>query len=418
VGEATFWEFDWITLVIIFVTLAALATHALIRSSRFGRQMRVAAQSPEAAQTLRISPGIMRLAAFGIAAVMTGIAGALYAPLFGFVSPGAFPLHLSILLYFAVVVGGQGTLVGPIAGLYLLYLVPNVLLTGLVEYRLIIYGGIAFLAMMFFPDGLIGTVRDWLLRRGARERDRVVTLEPLVAGEPGDEPGAALAARDAQKRFGEVVALDGATLEVRPSEVHGLVGPNGSGKTTLLNALSGLVTLDAGEITLDGDDVTRRSPRARAGLGMGRSFQTPRVFEDMTVWENVDVTESPDDLLERYRADWDKVSSATLPHAQRRVLEIARVIATRPRVLLLDEPAAGLSPSERAEFGAALRRLAADGGATIVLVEHDLDLVWQVADTITVMDQGRVIASGDPATVRNSSAVETLFWGEAHAHRT
>lgn len=431
VGDEIVWRLDWLTIVVLAATVSALVLHGVIRSSRFGRKMRVAAESPEAALTLGISPALMRLSAFAIAAVVTGVAGVLYVPLFGFVSPGAFPLFLSILLYFAVVVGGHGTLIGPIAGIYLLYIVPNVLLAELAEYRLIIYGGIAFAAMLFLPDGLVGSVKEWIQRRLAPTADRLVTLDPFGEGPPSasaqatDKPNKepVLSIRGARKRFGAVRALDDASLEVLPGEIHGLVGPNGSGKTTLLNAISGLTELDGGHVLVGKVDVTNLSPRRRAKLGIGRTFQTPRILEDMSVWENVDVadeskTDGDDARLASVRESWDRVLASNLPHAQRRLLEIARVLATRPKIVLLDEPAAGLSPEERDEFGRTLKALTATGPTAVVLVEHDLNLVWQVADPITVMDEGRVIASGSPDEIGRSDAVDTLFAGGPHAEHS
>lgn len=431
VGDEIIWRLDWLTIVVLAATVSALVLHGLIRSSRFGRKMRVAAESPEAALTLGISPALMRLSAFAIAAVVTGVAGVLYVPLFGFVSPGAFPLFLSILLYFAVVVGGHGTLIGPIAGIYLLYIVPNVLLAELAEYRLIIYGGIAFAAMLFLPDGLVGSVKEWIQRRLAPTADRLVTLDPFGEGPPSASAQATdkrkkepvLSIRGARKRFGAVRALDDASLEVLPGEIHGLVGPNGSGKTTLLNAISGLTELDGGRVLVGKVDVTNLSPRRRAKLGIGRTFQTPRILEDMSVWENVDVadeseTDGDDVRLAAVRESWDRVLASNLPHAQRRLLEIARVLATRPKIVLLDEPAAGLSPEERDEFGRTLKALTATGPTAVVLVEHDLNLVWQVADPITVMDEGRVIASGSPDEIGRSDAVDTLFAGGPRAEHS
>jgi branched-chain amino acid transport system permease protein len=425
VGESLFWGMDWIAVTILCFTIAMLLVHALIRSSRFGRQMRIAAASPEAALSLGISPGSMRIAAFAISAIGTGVAGALYVPLFGFVSPGAFPLSLSILLYFAVVVGGESTLVGPIAGLYLLYILPNNVLTGLLEYRLLVYGGIAFGVMLFFPDGLIGSVREWVRRWRGQPIESLISIDSLV--ESGHESGGErdelappiLRISGATKSFGAVRALDGVSLGVAPGEIHGLVGPNGSGKTTLLNALSGFVRLESGEVVVDDVPLARRSPRSRARLGVGRTFQTPRVFEGLSVWENVDLSRPKGDRADQISADvlrevrprWDAVPAAALPHAQRRLLEVVRVLRSSPRILLLDEPAAGLSAEERAMFAEALTFLAHDVGLAIVLVEHDLGLVWQIADRITVMDEGRLLCSGSPAELEGNSALESVLVG-------
>jgi len=427
VGETIFWGMDWVAITILCCTIAALAVHAVIRSSRFGRQMRVAAASPEAALSLGISPPWLRIAAFAIAAVGTGVAGALYVPLFGFVSLGAFPLSLSILLYFAVVVGGDSTLLGPIAGIYLLYVLPNNVLSSLVEYRLLIYGAIALGVMLFFPDGLVGSIKTFLQRKLRPTVAPLVSIATLVRGRttgrdgngadaaPAPAAPSVLHAEGASKSFGAVRALDDMSLDVVAGEIHGLVGPNGSGKTTLLNALSAFIRLDSGRVTVDG--ASKRSARARARQGVGRTFQTPRVFEGLTMWENIDVTHhSPgaDSALDptalaEVRDLWDAVDAAALPHAQRRLLEIVRVLKTDPRILLLDEPAAGLSAEERLAFADVLRILAHQLGIAVVLVEHDLTLVWQIADRITVMDEGRLLCSGTPEELNENPALEAVL---------
>lgn len=423
VGETIVLGMDWVALAILGFTVAALMGHALLHSSRLGRQMRVAAASPEAALSLGISPGLMRMAAFMISAVGTGIAGVLYVALFGFASPGAFPLGLSILLYFAVVVGGESTIVGPIAGIYLLHVVPNNVLTEFVEYRLLIYGLLALGIMLLFPAGLVGTVRELLNRIFDRPAGAMISIDALVdEAEVSASPStpaadaSVLKVRGATKSFGAVRALADMSLDLKRGEVHALVGPNGSGKTTLLNALSGFVRLESGELEIDGMRASRWSTRRRTRQGLGRTFQTPRVFEDMSVWENVDVTRVDGDraaclspvALRRARPDWESVRAATLAHGQRRLLELARVLRSKPRILLLDEPAAGLSPQARTEFADALRLLARKAGLGVILVEHDLRLVWEVADRITVMEDGRVVDSGTPKEL-DVEALEAVF---------
>ena len=193
-------------------------------------------------------------------------------------------------------------------------------------------------------------------------------------------------------------------------------GPNGSGKTTLLNAMSGFVQLDSGEVEIGGTRVTRWSPRRRARRGLGRTFQTPRVFDDMTVWENVDVTGAAEGgpvslsetALQLARPRWERTRAGTLAHGQRRLLELVRVLRSRPRILLLDEPAAGLSPRARDEFAGTIRLLANEGTVAVILVEHDLRLVWDVADRITVMADGRPVTAGTPSEL-DSEELEAIF---------
>lgn len=419
----TLWGLNWLSIAIILVAALSFVAHAAIRSSKFGRQLKVAAASPEAAASLGMRPGVLRLAAFGVAGLGTAVCGALYVPLTGFISPGAFPFSLSILLYFAVIVGGAGSILGPLLGIYLLYLVPNVLLSGLAEYRLLIYGCTAFVVMLIFPDGIIGFLRTRLQAARSPEID---LGDQLTTGMTQSRPGGAvtpaspeqpvLVIRGAEKSFGHVRALDGVNLDLRPGEIHGLVGANGSGKTTLLNAVSGLITLDKGSVVVADRDVTRMSPTGRARAGLGRTFQAPRVFDDMSLLENLDLDQRDDSQDAEQRARWDRASAQSLSHGQRRLVELHRVLTREPAVLLLDEPAAGLSAGERDELGRVLTDLA-ERGMAILLVEHDLALVWNVAHTVSVMDLGAVVRNDTPAALASDQAIDALLGGGLDAHR-
>jgi branched-chain amino acid transport system permease protein len=422
---------SWIALLVIALTAAALIAHARFRHSRIGRQMRVAAVSPEAAMTLGVSPGRMRFLAFTIAAAGTGVAGVLYVPVIGFVSPYAFKVELSIFFFFAVIVGGSGRLLGPVIGVWILYLVPNALLVDLANYRLLGYGIVAFLIMLVFPDGLVGSIEKAILHHRRRERVADITVAPILATSPGaaaargdsrEDPAVEIS--QARKTYGKLAALDGINVKIASGAIHGLVGPNGSGKTTLLNVISGLIRLDAGSVTIKGRNITRLPAYATAQLGIGRTFQTPRVFEDMSIWDNLrlgaDFQASGDEgwLLTAFahsRNAWEAERPDLLPHAQRRLLEVMRVVAMDVDLLLLDEPAAGLSPEERRAFGRLLQYLRDRMGKTIILIEHDLALVWRVADRISVLDAGAIVAEGTPDAIVGDSRVRALFMGEIHA---
>ena len=411
-----------LSLLVILLAGGALVSHSLLRQTRLGRRMRVAAVSPEAALSLGFSPGHVRSIAFFIAALGTGLAGLLYVPVVGFLSPSAFHVELSIFFFFSVVVGGNGRLLGPVLGVWILYLVPNVLMVDLVNYRLIGYGIVALGIMLAFPDGLVGTVENALRRRLQKPGDAEVGLQAVMGGAASGHRAVAPAGtamvevRAARKRYGQVVALDGVSLTVGRGTVHGLVGPNGSGKTTLLNVLSGFARLDAGGVRIKDADVAHLRPHRIARLGVGRTFQTPRVFDELSIAENVQIgadaaSARVDDLDPRWRVQ----RPDQLPHAQRRLLEVLRVIRTDSDLLLLDEPAAGLSPEERREFARLLCHLRDTLGRTIVLVEHDLDLVWRVADRITVLDTGTTIAEGAPAEIIGDARVRALFTGKSDA---
>jgi branched-chain amino acid transport system permease protein len=430
IRDVVFWRTEWLTLVIVGFAVAALVVAGLVKSSRFGRQLKVAGTSPEAAMTLGLRPGRLRMQAFAIASLMASVAGVLYVLLIQYVAPGSFTLALSIMLYFVVVIGGAGTIIGPILGVGVLYLIPDVALASLVDYRLLIYGITAFVIMFLMPDGIAGGLRRLLHRvRGRTAPAVTISLREVLARAPQAEDGATAAprtegpllrAQGLAARFGQVQALDGVDLEIGRSEIHAIVGPNGSGKTTLLNALSGLVPVDSGTVHFDGRDVSSTGASGRARLGLARTFQTPRVFADMTVWENVDCgaddggTHWFAEALEAVREDWDKLPAATLPHGQRRFLEVARALRRGPVLIALDEPAAGLSVAERKEFSALLRSVVAATGASVLMVEHDLELVWGTADRISVVDAGRVVVSGPPAEIRHLPEISRLFAGVNH----
>jgi branched-chain amino acid transport system permease protein len=430
------WGLTPLSLLVIALTSAALAGHAALRRTRMGRQMRVAAVSPEAALALGFSPGHARSAAFVIAAFGTGLAGVLYVPVVGFLSPSAFHVELSIFFFFSVIVGGRGRLLGPILGVWILYLVPNVLMVDLVNYRLIGYGVVALVIMLLFPDGLVGSIENRLRRRMQKPGSADVGVQWIMAvtaaGRAKTEPAGAVpgtapvvAVDSARKAYDQVIALDDVSLAVTRGTIHGLVGPNGSGKTTLLNVISGLTRVDRGRVSILGQDTTRLPPYRTAQLGVGRTFQTPRVFDDLSIWENLQI--GADFGRDRRRADWLFAAlhgveqrwraqrPDFLPHAQRRLLEVLRVIAMDCDVLLLDEPAAGLSPEERRDFATLLSYLRDVLGKTIILVEHDLDLVWHVADRITVLEAGAVIAEGAPDAIVRDPQVRALFTGKRDA---
>jgi branched-chain amino acid transport system permease protein len=415
---------SWISILAVALAVLSLLFHSWFRSTALGRTMRVAAVSPEAALTLGASPGQLRFIAFTITAIGTGIAGLLYGVSIGFVSPYAFRVDLSIFFFFAVIVGGSGRLIGPVVGTAILYLVPNALLADLASYRLLAYGAVALLIMLLFPDGVVGTLERALRRYRTRTRVsgidfKTVLRESAAAPQGGVVPGA-ISVRGARKAYGKMVALNNVDVTVTPGQIHAIVGPNGSGKTTLLNAISGLARLDRGEIRIGTVDPTKRPTYHRARLGLGRTFQTPRVFEDMSIWDNLRIGADSGagqrsswllHSFERYRAHWAAEMPDTLPHSQRRLLEVLRVLAMDSKILLLDEPAAGLSPEERHDLAELLRMARDKIGRTIVLIEHDLGLVWQIADHITVLDAGEVVTSGMPREILTDPRVRGLFAG-------
>jgi branched-chain amino acid transport system permease protein len=423
---------SWLTLLLTLVPIAALVLHYIIRNSRLGRRMRIAAESPEAARSLGIMPGGMRALAFVIASALTGLLGVLYVPAVGFISPQGFLLDLSFIFFFAVVVGGRGQLLGPIIGVWIIFILPSVLLVQLVEYKPLVYGILTLAAVLVFPDGIVGSfeaARRKRTQKGGGEggfrlaavNSALASLTPVPAS-TSTEP--VVRVRGVTKRFGEVTAIEGIDLDVMPGEIHGLVGANGSGKTSLLNVLSGFTPASEGRYWLKGRDVTRRSAAQIGGMGIGRTFQNPRVFPFFSVWNNIrvglDARRTPLDpqmqaLADGFARTMAEDSPALLSHGQRRLLEVVRVLMKDSDLVLFDEPAAGLSPQEREDFGVLVRHLSRRLGKAVILVEHDLDLVWGIADRITVLETGRVVASGTPADLARDPAVQHLFVGGDHA---
>ncbi len=231
-----------------------------------------------------------------------------------------------------------------------------------------------------------------------------------------------LVVREVTVRFGGRLALDDAALHAEAGEITGLIGPNGAGKTTLFNVICGLQTPTRGSVHIDGVDVTGQQPFRRARRGLARTFQRLELFGLLTVRENVQLAahvggaHDPEGatgmLLDRLGiADLQHVRSDRLPTGQARLVELARALATRPRVLLLDEPASGQDTDETASFAQVLRDVAEDDVA-VVLVEHDIQLVMDVCDRIQVLDLGRVIADGTPQEIQHDDAVLAAYLGQ------
>ena len=255
---------------------------------------------------------------------------------------------------------------------------------------------------------------------------------PMPEDADRSDAAAILEAIDVTVRFGGVTALDGASLSVAAGRITGLIGPNGAGKTTMFDVLSGLTPLDSGRVRLAGRNITRMSPHRRARLGMARTFQRLELFAALTVQENVECAVGmskgfrgstaasarrvADQLVRRVGLrPVAHVRAGLLPTGQARLVEVARALATSPKVLLLDEPASGQSESETEHFAALLRELAADG-LGILIIEHDMDLVMSVSNDVVVLNFGRVIAHASPDAVRHDPAVISAYLGAGSAH--
>ncbi len=397
-----------------------------LKTSRLGRAMQSVRDNELAASTCGINIFRTKVIAFGISAVLGGIGGGLFAGAFSYISPDQFGFGESIVLLTMALLGGVQSPFGALLGTGLLIVLPE-WLRFLRQVYLAVYGGAVILIMVFLPDGLWGLVTN-RLRRATAVDDRRVAPLPLLgrSGEVTEER--VLEITGLAKHFGGLRALDGVDFAVRRGSLHALIGPNGSGKSTFVNVVTGLYRPTAGTIRFLGTDITHLAPHQRTRLGLARTFQNIRVFRGMTVLENVmvgaerpgnDIAEQPNEVVNRALAALDfmglradaKRPVGTLSYGHQRYVEIARALAGSPQMLLLDEPAAGLNSTEKQELGALLRRLKGHG-LTILIIDHDMNLVESVADHITVLNFGKRIADGDPRSVLDHPDVIAAYLGE------
>jgi ABC-type branched-subunit amino acid transport system ATPase component len=419
---------------VMLTAALALWLTANLRRSAWGRACLAVKNSEVAAESLGLSAYYVRIAAFTVSAAFAGAAGALFTFLNGYISPDSFTLQTSILFLLALLFGGLGRIAGPVAGSVALTILPE-LLTRLLDYRLILYGSLLLLSIYWLPEGVVGAVSR---ARRSRPVSLEFSLSPVGRGQ-GEGPEPLLVASEVSLSFGGVMALAGVTLAVNRQRIHAVIGPNGAGKTSFLNVLSGFYAPGRGTIMLDGQSIAGVPPYAVARRGIARTFQTAQVFGDLSVRDNVAVgvagprLGSPLSALlatpgSRARETALQSRTLVLLHALglaeltdepadslaaglRRKLEIARALATEPLLLMLDEPAAGLSPAEIAALDAQLTTLRERGGPAVILVEHHMDLVMAVSDWITVLDYGRVIAEGGPDEIRQNPAVIEAYLG-------
>ncbi len=427
-GGRMFFETE---VAICAAVLAGVSLLFFLRLSRgrWGTAMRAVADSEVAAQSIGLNPFAIKTVAFVLSALLTGLAGALFTPLQMFISPGSFPFFQSILFLLAVIVGGTGRLFGPVVGSLIVVLLPEVL-SGLAEYRLLIFGGIMLGVLLLAPKGVVGGLMQYINFE-----------DPTPAKSSGKEPAALLGGGDAAPRglkitdlginFGGVQAAKNVSFTAPPGRVTSVIGPNGAGKTTVLNMVSGFYKPDSGRIEMD-RDLAGNTAFQMARSGIARTYQTTQLFEDLSVRDNIlialgtghlgwllggapgdDQIAITEDLLAfvGYKGPVAR-RAGDLPHVDKRLVEIARALATRPAVLLLDEPAAGLMYSDKEALTALIRKIA-ETGVAVVLVEHDMSMIMSISDEIVVLDAGVPIKTGVPSEVQNDADVRRAYLGDS-----
>lgn len=409
------------------VALAVLGLVAL-RRSRLGLAMCSMRVDTLMTQHQGVDVVRMRTGLFGLSGLLAGAAGALQAHTAGFIDPGQFSFDLLTELLAVVVIGGMTFVFGAFVGAVVIFGLPFTL-EGFAEYQILVNGLIIVLVVAFAPGGILGLLSRTITRLRRSSGARIEMSDPIPAAdttsERAPEPaagGTVLTATGVRVTFGGVHALDGVDVEVRSGEVLGIIGPNGSGKTTLVNALSGAYKPSAGEGTIANVTLERLwgRPHLLARAGVARTFQTIRLMDDKTVSENValglspsrhDRTRATTELLTRLGLGPVSMTHAgDLPYGVRRQVEIARALARDPRVLLLDEPTAGMSPTERESIFTTIdgaRQL----GLAVLLVEHDVAMMRQHCDRLMVLDFGRVIAEGAPHEVLDTKEVIDAYIG-------
>ncbi|MGJ5009573.1 ABC transporter permease subunit [Bradyrhizobium oligotrophicum] len=398
------------------LTALVFLTGFLLTRSRYGLALRAIGADETAARHSGIDATAVKLGVFILSAMFMSVTGAIMAPRWTYIDPAiAFNPMISFQVVIMALLGGAGSLIGPVLGVIPLVLLFEVLTAALPNHFSIVLGLVFIGIVMALPKGVIGVV------------DRVWRREPKVAGAKPEQGGTLLIAETVGKSFGGLRAVDKASLDVRAGEILGVIGPNGSGKTTLLNMLSGAMVPSDGTIRFDGTVINGMAAHRIARLGLARTFQLVRVMPDLTVAENVAAAalfrtrqtgaaaESIHELLALVGLDGvAEMLAGDLTYIDQKRLELARALALHPRVVLLDEWLAGLNPTEL-ETGIGLIASLRDRGITIVMVEHVMDAIRALCDRCVVMSAGVVIARGTPGEVLADPTVITAYLGEPDA---
>ncbi len=399
-----------------------------ITNSRFGRELAALKDSEVGAEMSGVDVYRSKLMIFTASSAIAALAGAMFAYKDGFIAPQSFGTDLSLLLLMSCIVGGLGRPLGGSIGVIVLA-GPFLVLPGLERYRFLILGPLALAVLFLMPDGVAGTLRRARGRFGTGHLAPSTPPSPPVANGSAPNPLVRrLRAEGLTKSYGGVIAVDAVSVRIDPGVIHALIGPNGSGKTTLIDCITGVTVPDGGAVFIDDVNIFGRRPHVIARLGVARTFQSLMSFGSLSVLESVLLpgtgglsrVESIRDggaaasalaFLQRCGLDVDpRGPSDALSYGQSKRLEWARARASRPAILILDEPAAGRNETEIQELTELLQQLR-DEGLGILLVDHHINFVMELADEISVLDHGHLIAQGTPAEVRADAQVVTAYLG-------
>ena len=419
--------------IVAVIFLAMLAIRHVLRSP-LGRVMRAVKANETRAAACGYDTRRIKLVAFAISGLFSGLAGALLTIVLEFVPIENIHWQMSGTVLIMALFGGTGTLLGPFVGAGVFIWMRDFLSKHL-EYWEVFVGSAFVLIVLFFPQGIVGTLARLAGRRHAvpaagADDQPVDPAERVAAARAGDGAGTVLLeSRGLTKSFGGLTAVNRVDFQVRAGELRSVIGPNGAGKTTFFNLLTGVLPPSGGRILFKGADITGLPAHAVSLLGIARSYQVTNIFGDLSVFENVRIAAQSRVTHYRFWGNADRLTAvneraeeilrhlglsakrnargAELSHGEQRYLEIGIALATDPDFLLLDEPTAGMSPDETRRTAAFVRRLA--GHVTIVVVEHDMDVVMGISDRITVLNYGEVLAEGTPAEIRENADVRRVY---------
>ena len=420
----------WLALALM---IGAMVLTGLVERSRFGMSLVAIREDEAAAEAAGIRTLAWKLKAITLSGALAGAAGGFYAVVLLVVTPPAvFGMLVSAQALIVTMFGGVGTLWGPVIGAVVL--VP---LSEFLHARLgnvipgiqgVVYGVAIVAVILLAPEGVFWKIKDVLLRLRLRKAPQVARASAVVTALPArnrsPESKIAFEVRNASKSFGGLKAVRDVSIQVMQGEILGIIGPNGAGKTTLFNLLNGFIRPDQGRILLEGKDIVGRRPYEICAAGVGRTFQVVRPFRRMSVLENVVVgayVNAPTDAMARTVAEEALLQvglqdealqlAGTLTNKQLRLLEIARALAGKPKLLLLDETLAGLGAGEVEEVTAVVRKLAAQG-ITIVIIEHTMQAMVRLVDRFVVLNEGALLAEGLPGDITRNTAVIDAYLGK------